>query len=122
MAFRCYAEKNGEQAAEKLWNERFAEYGATERTTRLDDSLYAFGGGEYFMTVYAHGAALYRALWEELGDEAFFGALRIYFDANSFKNATEKDLLAAFEEATGRDLSAWFETRMAADYSFAAAK
>lgn len=122
LAFRCYAERNGEQAAEKLWNERFAEYGATQRTTRLDDSLYAFGGGEYFMTVYAHGAALYRALWEELGDEAFFGALRIYFDANSFKNATEKDLLAAFEEATGRDLSAWFETRMAADYSFAAAK
>ena len=70
------------------------------------------------MTVYAHGAALYRALWEELGDEAFFGALRIYFDANSFKNATAAELIAAFEEATGRDISAWFAERMAADYRF----
>ncbi len=118
LAFRCYAERNGEEAAAALWAERFAEYGAAERAARLDASLYDFEGGEYFTTVYAHGAALYRALWQELGDEAFFGALRIYFDANSFRNATFADLLAAFEEATGRDLSAWFEERMAAGYIF----
>ena len=118
LGFRCYAERNGEEAAERLWNERFAEYGTTERTARLDASLYEFADGGYFMTVYAHGAALYRALWEELGDEAFFGALRIYFDANSFKNATAAELIAAFEEATGRDISAWFAERMAADYRF----
>ena len=118
LAFRYYAEHNGEEAAEALWNERFSTYATAERDTRLDASLYEFEGDAYFTTVYAHGAALFRALWEEVGDTAFFGALRIYFDANSFENATFSDLLAAFEEAIGRDFTAWFETRMAPGYVF----
>ena len=118
LAFRYYAEHNGEEAAEALWNERFSTYATAERDTRLDASLYEFEGDAYFTTVYAHGAALFRALWEEVGDTAFFGALRIYFDANSFENAMFSDLLAAFEEAIGRDFTAWFETRMAPGYVF----
>ena len=116
LAFRCYAERNGQAAADALWQERFETYPATQRTTRLDDDLYTITGkNEYFITVYAHGAALYRALWQELGDEAFFGALRIYFDANSFKQADFGKLIAAFEEATGRDLSQWFYEHMGPD-------
>ncbi len=119
LAFRCYAEMNGEEAADALWNERFRDYAASPRTAPLDASIYEFAeDGSYFTTVYAHGAALYRALWEELGDAAFFGALRIYFDANSFGSATAEDLFAAFEEAAGRDLSGWFGERMGAGYRF----
>ncbi len=118
LGFRCYAELYGEEAAEKLWQERFIDYRSTPRASRLDADLYAFEHDGYFMTVYAHGAALYKALYEELGADTFYGALRIYFDANSFSLADRDDLLAAFEEASGRDLTAWFEERMAAEYTF----
>lgn len=118
LGFRCYAELYGEEVAEKLWQERFIDYPGTRRTARLDADLYAFEHDGYFMTVYAHGAALYRALYEELGEDTFYGALRIYFDANSFSVADMDDLIAAFEEASGRDLTAWFEERMAAEYRF----
>lgn len=118
LAFRCYADVHGEEAADALWAERFADYPAAVRTSRLDADLYAFEEEGYFMTVYAHGAALYKALYEELGADTFYGALRIYYDANSFSLAEEKDLLLAFEEASGRDLTAWFEERMAAEYTF----
>jgi len=118
LGFRCYADVHGEEAAEELWQERFADYRSTPRTSRLDADLYAFEQEGYFMTVYAHGAALYKALYEELGADTFYGALRIYFDANSFSVADMDDLIAAFEEASGRDLTAWFEERMAAEYRF----
>ena len=69
--------------------------------------------GAYGVTIYAKAALGFGALREEIGDEAFFAALRDYADEQRFKVAVPDDLRAAFERASGRDLTEfwrhWFE-------------
>jgi hypothetical protein len=52
------------------------------------------------------------AIRDEIGDVAFFEALRSYADSSRFDVATPADLLRAFERASDRDLDAlwtlWF--------------
>lgn len=70
-------------------------------------------GQSYGAIVYGKGALGFGALREEIGDEAFFAALRSYYDAFQFEVATPDDLLAAFETASGRQLDEfwrhWFQ-------------
>ncbi|HEX5597583.1 MAG TPA: aminopeptidase N, partial [Micromonosporaceae bacterium] len=56
---------------------------------------------------YAKGAAVLRQLVAWVGDEAFLTALRAYFAAHRFGNATLSDLLTAVSAASGRDLTGW---------------
>ena len=42
-----------------------------------------------------------------IGDDAFFGGLRKYFDKHAWGNATLADLLGALSESSGRDIDAW---------------
>ncbi|HEX5542687.1 MAG TPA: aminopeptidase N [Micromonospora sp.] len=56
---------------------------------------------------YAKGAAVLRQLVAWVGDEAFLAALRAYFAAHRFGNATLADLLAELSKASGRDLTGW---------------
>ena len=67
----------------------------------------------YGAIVYGKGALGFRAIRDEIGDEAFFGALRAYYAEFQFGVATPDDLLAAFETATGRQLDEfwrhWFQ-------------
>jgi hypothetical protein len=68
----------------------------------------------YFPTAYGRAALGFLALRAEIGDDAFFAALRDYVDRERFRVAQPADLRAAFERAAGRDLGgfwgAWFET------------
>ncbi len=67
----------------------------------------------YGATIYGKGAVAFHALRAEIGDEAFFAALRDYAARYQFGVATPADLRAAFERAAGRDLgpfwTSWFE-------------
>jgi hypothetical protein len=63
----------------------------------LDPKIY---GG----IVYSKGALFFRAVRQEIGDDAFFKALQTYYKDYQFKIATGKDLLNAFEQAAGRSL------------------
>ena len=62
---------------------------------------------------YAKAALAFSALRQEIGDEAFFAALRAYADRYQHQIAEPDDLRQAFETASGRDLEAfwtsWFE-------------
>jgi aminopeptidase N len=56
---------------------------------------------------YAKGGTILHMLRKYLGDDAFFGGLKLYLKNNSFKSAEVHDLRLAFEEVTGEDLN-WF--------------
>lgn len=62
---------------------------------------------------YGKAALGFQAIRTEIGDEAFFGALRAYADEFRFGIAEPADLRGAFEAASGRDLTElwrhWFE-------------
>ncbi|MFQ5596408.1 MAG: M1 family metallopeptidase, partial [Anaerolineae bacterium] len=63
----------------------------------------------YGAIVYLKGALFFQALRDEIGDEAFFKALQMYYQTRKYKIATTDDLLNAFEEAAGRQLDIVFE-------------
>jgi aminopeptidase N len=56
---------------------------------------------------YAKGASVLKQLVAYVGRDNFLAAVRRYFAAHEWSNATLRDLLAALEETSGRDLSAW---------------
>src|SRR6266480_3523762 len=58
---------------------------------------------------YAKGASVLKQLVAYVGRENFLDAVRKYFAAHAWGNATLADLLAALEETSGRDLTAWSE-------------
>ncbi|MDP9369668.1 MAG: M1 family metallopeptidase [Chloroflexota bacterium] len=69
--------------------------------------------GAYGVMTYAKAPLGFEALRAEIGDEAFFAALRTYADRMQFDVAVPADLRAAFERASGQDLAEfwrhWFE-------------
>lgn len=58
---------------------------------------------------YSKGALFLDALRIELGDAAFWGALRHYTVRHAGGAVTSRDFQRAFEDSTGRDLSAIFD-------------
>jgi hypothetical protein len=63
----------------------------------------------YRALVYDKGALVLHMLRRLMGDEAFFGGLRRFYDAWRFKKAGTADLRRALEEESGLDLSRFFE-------------
>ena len=57
---------------------------------------------------YQKGAWVLHMLRSELGDDAFFRGIRIYYEAHKNSTADAEDLRAAFEKASGRDLKDFF--------------
>lgn len=55
---------------------------------------------QFSAIVQAKGAMLFQALRRELGDEQFFGALRLYFTTRKFRFVTPNDLRDAFIAAS----------------------
>ena len=62
----------------------------------------------YYRAVYGKGALFLRTLRQQLGDDAFFAALRGYYARHRYGIGTTADLQAAFEQASGRDLGELF--------------
>ena len=56
---------------------------------------------------YAKGASVLKQLVAYVGRDNFLAAVRRYFAAHAWGNATLADLLAALEETSGRNLSEW---------------
>ncbi len=56
---------------------------------------------------YEKGGCILHMLRKEVGDEAFFAALKKYLETNKFKTVEVHNLRLALEEVTGRDLN-WF--------------
>jgi aminopeptidase N len=60
-------------------------------------------------SVYQRGAWTLHALRTELGDEAFFRALRTWIERRSGGAGTTEDFRALCEEVSGKDLKAFFQ-------------
>lgn len=63
----------------------------------------------YGGVVYNKGALFFHALRREIGDEAFFAALKAYYQAHQYQIATSQDLLQTVEKASGRDLETFYQ-------------
>jgi hypothetical protein len=67
----------------------------------------------YVFAVYSKAALGFKAIYDEIGHDAFVDGVQLYYDEHRFSIATPEDLLAAFETAAGRDISDlwshWFE-------------
>ena len=111
-----YEYKFGQTAADSLFSYYHNRYNQT-RTRGQDDQITrnmahfeslsdprTYGG-----IVYAKGALFYKALRQEIGDQAFFDALKTYYQAHQYGIATGNDLLNIFETSSGRSLDAFYK-------------
>ncbi len=71
----------------------------------------AFAGipSAYAVIVYQKGALFFETLREQIGDDAFYGALQDYFSANQYQIAGPDELLASFENTCGCDLDSLYD-------------
>lgn len=108
---------------EYIWQEH--KYGAMEADQEFHNNLRAYLGqknkhkvdpvryhyysrDELFDVVsYQKGGCILHLLRRQVGDEAFFEALKHYLTSRAYKTAEMADLRMAFEEVTGQDLN-WF--------------
>ncbi len=72
-------------------------------TRDINDSV------EYAGNVYDKGGWVLHMLREQLGDEAFFRALKHYLEANRLQNVVTADLVKAIEESTGTNVDPFFD-------------
>ena len=61
------------------------------------------------LNVYFQGAMAVHALRQEMGDEAFFGGLRTYFERFGGGTASDADFRAVMEESAGRSLDSYYQ-------------
>ncbi|UCG25224.1 MAG: M1 family metallopeptidase, partial [Chloroflexota bacterium] len=81
---------------------------AVESVVEGNDKSYPLNNppAEYLfeLNVYYQGALAVHALRQEMGDEAFFGGLRTYFERYGGRTASDADFKAVMEESAGRSL------------------
>ncbi|BCG47666.1 Peptidase M1, membrane alanine aminopeptidase [Citrifermentans bremense] len=58
---------------------------------------------------YGKGAMLFHMIRSEIGDDAFFNALRALARDRMYASASWRDIVAAFSRSAGRDLHHWLE-------------
>ncbi|WP_338779597.1 M1 family metallopeptidase [Metabacillus sp. FJAT-52054] len=66
------------------------------------------GINAYYYTIYDYGATTINDLRLEVGDDAFYKAMKDYFNEKKFGISTTKDFIAAMERSTGMDLTPFF--------------
>lgn len=69
----------------------------------------SFSEGEYGAIVYGKGPLFFDAVRTELGDEAFFDALRTYLETHRYDVAYPDDLIEAFEGTSGQQIDELYE-------------
>ncbi len=58
---------------------------------------------------YGKGAMLFHMVRSEIGDDAFFNALRVLARDRMYASASWRDIVAAFSHSAGRDLHRWLD-------------
>jgi aminopeptidase N len=67
------------------------------------------GGRHYNRIVYTKGAIFYHQLRMEIGDKAFFNALKDYYSDLKYDIASNEDILDRFEEFSGKELDSFYQ-------------
>jgi hypothetical protein len=65
----------------------------------------AYDEDAYGAFVYSKGPKFFQAVRDQIGNDAFFEALRSYYDQFKFRIATPADLIQAFNTASGQDIT-----------------
>lgn len=105
-----YEFTNGSQAYNGLrdfYQQRYERLVDSGNDDRVANSLTYFENEHperYGPVVYSKGALFFGAVREEIGDKAFFEALRDYYQKKQYQVAKPDDLLSAFERASGGNL------------------
>jgi aminopeptidase N len=104
--------------AQWLWEEHSAGVPVARSARSAYEAMGAFAGippGDpgvdrlFSGSVYQRGALTLQALRVEVGDDAFFGILRTYYERFNGKSVTTDDFIAVAEEVSGLDLDALFQ-------------
>ena len=69
----------------------------------------SFSERDYGAIVYGKGPLFFDALRTQLGDDAFFAALRDYLEAHRYDVAYPDDLIVAFEDTSGQQIDDLYE-------------
>ena len=88
---------------QNTWNQSRELYAIPIVTRDIDDSV------EYVGNVYDKAGWVIHMLREQLGDEAFFPALKHYLEANRLQNVVSADLAKAIEESSGTNVDRFFD-------------
>jgi aminopeptidase N len=112
-AFLYYEDTAGEDAADLIKQRVFEGPYLTaqkdERDRGVGGPVDSFSERDYGAIVYGKGPLFFDALRAQLGDEAFFAALRDYLETHRYGAAYPDDLIAAFEETTGQQIDDLYE-------------
>jgi aminopeptidase N len=69
-----------------------------------DGTVYEYEGNCYFESVYVRGSLLFDSIRDDMGNDAFWGALREYVDAHRNGFGTTRGLFDALDAATDVNL------------------
>ena len=86
------------------WAQSKELYAVPIVTREIDNDSLSYVGN-----VYDKAGWVLHMLREELGDEAFFRALKHYLEANRLQNVVSADLAKAIEESTGTNVDQFFD-------------
>ena len=129
-----YAQVGNDQQAEPWLDEAWADFSARDllgigedqcSSRPVDSDVFAWpadatSGGDwtscdgYFHAVFYRGTELITALRDQMGDDAFFGAMRGWFARHGGGFVTEGELLGHLQAATDADLRPTFDAYLAA--------
>jgi len=111
-----YEQVNGSRYLQGLvdyWNQGYQELASRGKDDLVTETLAHFEDLKdpsiYGGIVYRKGALFLQALRQEIGEKAFFEAIRRYYHDRQFGLARSTDLLSAFELASGQDLQTFFD-------------
>jgi aminopeptidase N len=95
-SYRYWREQN-------TWMQSRELYAIPVVTREINDSV------EYVGNVYDKAGWVIHMLREQMGDEAFFRALKHYLEANRLGNVVSADLAKAVEESSGTNIDLFFD-------------
>ena len=112
-AYLYYADTAGEEAAdlvkERVFESPYRTAQKDERDRGVAGPVASFSERDYGAIVYGKGPLFFDALRAQLGDEAFFAALRAYLEEHRYGVAYPEDLIVAFEETSGQQIDDLYE-------------
>jgi len=111
-----YGEEYGEEAYDVFITLPFEYMIESNRDVIIATETDVFPSeNDYVNAVYVKAPAGFGAIHDEMGDDAFFGAMQAYVEEFRFRVATPEDLLAALNAEAESDITPmwtrWFERR-----------
>ena len=112
--FKAERGTGGYQGILSYYQQRYDNYLQTGQDDLVTASVAHYenlgdNGRAYGAVVYAKGALFYDALFNKVGETAFFDALKAYYQKEKFQIAQPQDLLNAFDQASGKSLEGFYQ-------------